>query len=333
MSVLIRLAERNYFSVLTKLQGVAYMSKASPAWIEGEEVGEFRVIRFKPKRDEVQKKKIERKNVPPPRANQMPTDQDWPSVWPGQRSFHPAVVPLPVRQGYPKRNQAPPGKFANTELMKIPNFLHLTPPAIKRHCDALKQFCTEWPIGIENDEKCEKYFPLEIITSDYCWSSPSIREPLSRIVSLKIKLSSLNLNTHAKDKLLRLLGSRYDEKNDIITIVADRCPTKKQNLDYAYYLLTAVYHEAWRVEPWEAEKALADMEYYDWDKNKSRERLVTIHSWPEPPSNDLDYEKIPHVTEYKIAVSDLINNGEDQFSINKYRQSVKNLLHLKKIEN
>lgn len=75
------------------------------------------------------------------------------------------------------------------------------------------------------------------------------------------------------------------------------------------------------------------MEYYDWDKNISRERLVTIHSWPEPPSNDLDYEKIPHVTEYKIAVSDLINNGEDQFSINKYRQSVKNLLHLKKVEN
>lgn len=175
----------------------------------------------------------------------MPTDQDWPSVWPGQRSFHPAVVPLPIRQGYPKRNQAPPGRFANTELMKIPNFLHLTPPAIKRHCEALKQFCTEWPTGIENDEKCEKYFPLEIITSDYCWSSPSIREPLSRIVSLKIKLSSLHLNTHAKDKLLRLLGSRYNEKSDVITIVADRCPTKKQNLDYAYYLLTAVYHEAW----------------------------------------------------------------------------------------
>jgi small subunit ribosomal protein S35 len=32
----------------------------------------------------------------------------------------------------------PPGKFANAELMKIPNFLHLTPPAIERQCQALK---------------------------------------------------------------------------------------------------------------------------------------------------------------------------------------------------
>lgn len=44
MSVLIRLAERNYFSALTKLQGVAYMSKASPSWIEGEEVGNKTII-------------------------------------------------------------------------------------------------------------------------------------------------------------------------------------------------------------------------------------------------------------------------------------------------
>lgn len=75
------------------------------------------------------------------------------------------------------------------------------------------------------------------------------------------------------------------------------------------------------------------MEYYDWDKNKSREKLVTIHAWPEPPSNDLDYEKIPNVTEYKIAVTDLINNGEDHFTVNKYREAVKNLLHLKNNEN
>lgn len=32
------------------------------------------------------------------RADKMPIDQDWTAVWPGARSFHPAVVPLPVRQ-------------------------------------------------------------------------------------------------------------------------------------------------------------------------------------------------------------------------------------------
>lgn len=71
------------------------------------------------------------------------------------------------------------------------------------------------------------------------------------------------------------------------------------------------------------------MEYYDWDKHKSRVTLVSTHSWPNPPPEDLDYETIPHVTEYKIAVSDLINNGEDAHSLNKYRLAVKNLLHLK----
>lgn len=27
--------------------------------------------------------------VPPPRFQQMPIDQDWGAVWPGPRSFHP----------------------------------------------------------------------------------------------------------------------------------------------------------------------------------------------------------------------------------------------------
>ena len=30
------------------------------------------------------------------------------------------------------------GKYGNTELIKIPNFLHLTPPHIKKHCQAIK---------------------------------------------------------------------------------------------------------------------------------------------------------------------------------------------------
>jgi small subunit ribosomal protein S35 len=45
---------------------------------------------------------------------------------------------LPLHQGWVKPGKTAPGKFANAELMKIPNFLHLTPPAIKRQCEALK---------------------------------------------------------------------------------------------------------------------------------------------------------------------------------------------------
>lgn len=115
----------------------------------------------------------------------MKTDQDWPSVWPGPRTFHPASVPLPLRQGANKKGVSP-DKYCNLELMKIPNFLHLTPEAIRRHCEAIKKFCTQWPENLDTDEDMEKHFPVEVITSDYCHSSPTIRDPLSRIVTLKV---------------------------------------------------------------------------------------------------------------------------------------------------
>lgn len=191
----------------------------------------------------VARRPVRKVEAPPPRTLQMRTDQDWGNVWPGPRSFHPATVPLPVRQGYSEKGVSP-GKYANAELMKIPNFLHLTPPVIKRQCEALKKFCTPWPKGLDTDEKCSKFFPLEVSSSDYCHSSPTIRDPLARIVSVKFKLEALGLKGRAKDKFLRLVGERYNEGSDIVTIVTDRCPLKKQNYDYAMYLITALYHES-----------------------------------------------------------------------------------------
>lgn len=181
----------------------------------------------------------------PPRTEQMAVDQNWGAVWPGPKSFNPATVPLPVRQGFTPKGMASPSKYANAELMKIPNFLHLTPPVVKKQCEALKQFCTPWPKGLETEEKIKQNFPMEIIYSDYCHGLPTIRNPLARIVTIRLKLSNLQLNKHAKDKFLRLVGERYDSETDVVTIVTDRCPTKKQNYDYGHYLLTALFHESW----------------------------------------------------------------------------------------
>ena len=66
----------------------------------------------------------------------------------------------------------------------------------------------------------------------------------------------------------QLVGDRYSEETDLITILADRfavfiddcnvhkylgrCPTRAQNRDYLGYLLTALYHESNKTEPWEA---------------------------------------------------------------------------------
>lgn len=85
---------------------------------------------------------------PDNREKLMKPDQDWNRVWPAQRTFHPAVVPLPVRQGFVQlKAQVTPSKYANVELLKVPNFLHLTPPAIRAQCQRLKAFCTPWPPG------------------------------------------------------------------------------------------------------------------------------------------------------------------------------------------
>ena len=45
------------------------------------------------------------------------------------------------------KSKVHPTKWANAELMKIPNFLHLTPPVVKKQCGLLKRFCTPFPEG------------------------------------------------------------------------------------------------------------------------------------------------------------------------------------------
>jgi hypothetical protein len=48
------------------------------------------------------------------------------------------VVPLPWHQGWVVPRATLPGKFANAELMKIPNFLHLTP--IERQMPSIEKW-------------------------------------------------------------------------------------------------------------------------------------------------------------------------------------------------
>lgn len=316
----------------TECQGSVIFAKYSQQPKTKHDDTEFRILDLKRKKEPVRKKPRKKPDVIPPRTYVMPVEQDWGSVWPGPRTFHPASVPLPVRQGYNEKG-APPGKFGNAELMKIPNFLHLTPPVVKRQCEALKRFCTAWPQGLETDAKCEEIFPLEIITSDYCHSSPDIRDPLARIVTIKVKVGRLPLNAHAKDKLLRLVGERYDPESDILTIMTDRCPLRQQNLDYALYLLTALFHESWKIEPWEREKCEADMEYYDWDASMSRKSVMGLLSWKpvqnaeESCTDDIQLD----LKGYKEAVSNILNEGEEEYTLSRYKEEVKKLLSIQDV--
>lgn len=278
---------------------------------------DFRTLELGIKRPERQQRKTYTpKPILPPRYKRQKIDQDWGNVWPTARTFHPATVPLPIRQGYPATSQATPDKWGNAELMKIPNFLHLTPPVIERQCEALKKFCSAWPSGLETPEKQEKHFPVTVAKSTYLHSSPSIRDPKARIVTYKVSLKSLNLDYHGRDKLLRLVGDRYDPATDCLTLVADRCPLSQQNYDYCRYLLTVLYTESMKTEPWEHEKELVDRELYIWEGSPSQAALKTIVEAKEEQTS----EEV--LKEYEQVVTDIHNEGEDVTTVARYREAV-----------
>ncbi|XP_033740963.1 28S ribosomal protein S35, mitochondrial-like [Pecten maximus] len=275
------------------------------------------------------------------RHKSMSTEQDWTKVWPTEGVFKWSSVPLSLRQGA-IRNESEnegiiPGKEGNTELLKIPNFLHLTPPHVLKHCQALKKFCTPWPEGLDSKEDCRLHFPVEMVTSDYCFAGPSIRDPRSRVVTVKVKLSDLELDEHAHQKLLKLVGERYNKETDMITFKTDKCPTKQQNKDYALYLLTAVYLEAWNKMPWEDDLEADDFINYNWNKSKAKERtVITLMSIAEGNKNSVYHNEEEdgilekeEVKNYAEVVSKIYNNEESVENLNDLKQSVLSMLEMK----
>lgn len=275
-----------------------------------------------------------KRDVEEPRTQKMPVDQDWTAVYPAAAPFKANAVPLPVRMGYPTKGGVPPEKRGNLELIKIPNFLHLTPAAIKKHCEALKPFCTEWPSALDTDAKCDEHFPIKVESTDYVSAGPSLRNPLARIVHLKVKLSSLNLDDHARKKMLKLVGERYCKDTDVLTITTNSCPLRKQNHDYAMYLLTVLYHESWKTEPWEAEKTVADMEEYSWEDSPSQKNLLDMllrmKVAGEGEGEEMQEQLLrrSEVQEYKNSVVRLKNEGDSESAMLQYKEAVKKILNL-----
>ncbi|XP_067446442.1 small ribosomal subunit protein mS35 [Thunnus thynnus] len=275
-----------------------------------------------------------RRDAGQPRTDKMPVNQDWTAVYPAATPFRANSVPLPVRMGYPVRGGVPPEKKGNLELIKIPNFLHLTPAAIKKHCEALKPFCTEWPSALDTDARCDQHFPVKVESTDYVSAGLSVRNPSARIVHLRIKLSSLNLDDHARKKMLKLVGERYCKDTDILTIITDSCPLRQQNYDYAMYLLTVLYHESWKTEAWEAEKTVADMEEYSWEGSPSQKNildtLVRMKVAGEEEGEEVREQLLGRreVQEYKDSVTRLKNEGESESTMLQYKEAVKKVFNL-----
>uniref|UniRef100_A0A674B7R7 Mitochondrial ribosomal protein S35 n=1 Tax=Salmo trutta TaxID=8032 RepID=A0A674B7R7_SALTR len=301
-----------------------------------------------------------RREAGDPRTDRMPVDQDWTAVYPTATPFRQGSVPLPVRMGFPVKKGVPPEKKGNLELIKIPNFLHLTPLAIKKHCEALKRkskncllshtvtvatvfncvsvslfpeaFCTEWPSALDTGAKCDEHFPVKVESKDYVSAGTSLRNPSARVVHLRLKLSCLNLDDHARKKMVKLVGERYCKDTDTLAITADSCPVRQQNYDHAMYLLTVLYHESWKMEDWESEKTVADMEEYSWEDSPSQKNIMStlVRMQVEGEGEAVREELLgrPEVLEYRDSVTRLKNEGESESSMHQYRDAVKKLLNL-----
>ncbi|KAJ3597162.1 hypothetical protein NHX12_003562 [Muraenolepis orangiensis] len=280
-----------------------------------------------------------------PRTEKMDSgDLDWTTVYPSATPFRPGSVPLPVRMGYPVKGGVPPEKKGNLELVKIPNFLHLTPAAIKKHCEALKPFCTEWPSGLDTEADLDQHFPIRVQSTSYVSAGPSVRNPAARVIHLRVKLSSLNLDDHARKKMLKLLGDRYRKDTDILTVKTDSCPLRQQNLDYAMYLLTALFHESWKTEAWESEITRADFLDYVWEDSASQHSILdTLTRMTAPGEAQGEGEAAAEeaapppreqllgraeVQEYRESVTRVKNEKESESATLRYREAVKKVLGL-----
>ncbi|KAH9514769.1 28S ribosomal protein S35, mitochondrial [Bulinus truncatus] len=316
---------------------------------------EFRVYEIEGLRQLTGEKRRKRiLNQPlPPRSKAMPVNQNWTDVWPSASTFKWATVPFPVRQGKidstSENDGIIPSKYGNLELMKPPNFLHLTPAHIKKHCAVLKKFCTQWPDALDTDAKCRRFFPLETKTSDYVFSAPSVKDERARFASIKFYLSDLKFDYHARDKFIRLVGDRYNKKTDEVTFETGRCPLKSQNIEFLKFVFTVAFFESWKHEEWEKLKELSDMEKYFWNLNEARKNCLTLlknikiidnNEAPDSKATRLDYLpedvtddevlcSLPQIQKYKASVEDLFNEGENFDTIHKYKESVKSLLNIK----
>ncbi|XP_033104810.1 28S ribosomal protein S35, mitochondrial-like [Anneissia japonica] len=115
-----------------------------------------------------------------------------------------------------------------------------------------------------------------------------------------------------------------------------RCPLRKQNYDYAMYLLTVLFHESWVTEPWESDITPDDMEEYVWDlqpsKNKILQTLARNNRQGELHTEISEAEehellKTDGIQEYKMAVEAMMNTGEGEDTLNAYKKAVLKLVH------
>ncbi|BHF81879.1 28S ribosomal protein S35, mitochondrial [Sparganum proliferum] len=253
--------------------------------------------------------------------------EKWTTVWPAENFFSPSLFPVPIRQGHSKNlveNEGlSPAKYANTELMKIPNFLHLSPEHIRKHCEALKKFTTKWPEGLKTENDVVKHYPLEVVYRTFLNSAPSIRDRRARFVTLRVPLSNLKLDKRSHLKLLRLAKSygferdmaQYYADSDTLELKSGRCPVRRQNYDYLTYVLTVLTMESKKHEAWEDMDTGSYLDF-NWSSSPHRERLLKLLSsgnkTPTKSPTSSEFDKSPAVLSYRRALEKMFSTPTDE---------------------
>ncbi len=88
--------------------------------------------------------------------------------------------------------------------------------------------------------------PFEI-SSHFFWAWPDkYRE---RRVALHAKVNALGLSKPAKDRLIAMVGSRYDPQTGVLKLVCDSQRTKEENKYFVKSMMRSLLAEAWKAEP------------------------------------------------------------------------------------
>lgn len=89
-----------------------------------------------------------------------------------------------------------------------------------------------------------------------------------------------------------------------------------------------------KMEPWEAEKTVADMEEYSWEDSPSQKNifdtLLRMKVAMEEEGEDVHKKLLERseVQEYKDSVTRLKNEGENESTVLQYKEAVKKVLQL-----
>lgn len=88
-----------------------------------------------------------------------------------------------------------------------------------------------------------------------------------------------------------------------------------------FVFILALYHESNVVEEWENSKVEADMEVYVWNNNKSKVSASEILNWKSSSEQQVEPPK-----EYAESVEALLNDGENEYNLDKYKEQVVKML-------